>query len=81
MAESYLELLAIENGDIVLRKSDADDNETPLLTLQFSEEVKAFLGDHIEDVVRVMISAGMQVAMKKLNGRVEVEEVDAPTVH
>lgn len=61
-AAQYLELVQTEDGDVLLRRSDADAGEdaAPLVTLRFSPEVRALLGDHLNEVALAMFGAGMR---------------------
>ena len=57
MSASFLEIVELPSGEIVLRRSDEED--TPLLTLNFSEEAKVYLqGNHL-DVAKAMFDAGI----------------------
>ena len=60
MSSSFLEIVELPNGDIVLQR--ADDDDTPLVTIQFSEESKEYLLDNALEVARAMIQAGIQTA-------------------
>lgn len=60
MSSSLLEIVQLANGDIVLKR-DGDDGE-PLVSIRFSEESVAYIGDSDIDVAKVMIQAGMQAA-------------------
>ena len=61
MSSSFLEIVEMPNGDIVLQRSDEDDGE-PLVVIQFSEETKIYLLDGTLEVARAMIQAGIQAA-------------------
>lgn len=60
MSSSFLEIVELPNGDIVLQRSDEDDE--PLVVIQFSEESRVYLNDATLEVARVMIQAGIQAA-------------------
>ncbi len=60
MSSSFLEIVELPNGDIVLQRSD-DDGE-PLVVIQFSEESRIYLLDGTLEVARAMIQAGMETA-------------------
>ncbi len=60
MPSTFLEIVAMSNGDIALRRSD-DDGE-PLVVIRFSEETKVYLLDGTLEVARAMIQAGIQAA-------------------
>jgi len=55
---SLLEIIELMNGDIVLQRADGEGE--PLLTMSFSDEAKAFIGDAQIDVVKAMIQAGIE---------------------
>lgn len=67
---SYLELVELPNGDIVLQRSD-DDGE-PLVVISFSEESRQFMTASPLEVARAMIQAGIQVAAD--DGGMAIEE-------
>lgn len=67
---SYLELVELPNGDIVLQRSD-DDGE-PLVVISFSEESRQFMAVPPLEVARAMIQAGIQVAAD--DGGMAIEE-------
>ena len=60
MPSSFLEIVEMPNGDVVLQRSD-DDGE-PLVVIQFSEETKVYLLDGTLEVARAMIQVGIQAA-------------------
>lgn len=63
MSSSFYEILELSSGEIVLRRSgDENNNSEPLVTLKFSEESIAFLGAARFDVAKAMIEAGMDAA-------------------
>ena len=86
---SYLELVELPNGDIVLQRSD-DDGE-PLVVISFSEESRQFMAVPPLEVARAMIQAGIQVASESpeisIEEEIEEEEgmldstVSSKTVH
>lgn len=67
---SYLELVELPNGDIVLQRSE-DDSE-PLVVISFSEESRQFMTAPPLEVARAMIQAGIQVASG--DGGMAIEE-------
>jgi len=70
---SFLEIVEMPNGDIVLQRSD-DDGE-PLVVIQFSDETKVYLLDGTLEVARAMIQAGIHVAAQLAEqGDVELSE-------
>ena len=61
MSSSFLGIVEMPNGDIVLQRSDDDDGE-PLVVIQFSEESRVYLMDGTLEVARAMIQAGIETA-------------------
>lgn len=62
-AAQYLEVVQTEDGDVLLRRSDADADAAsaePLVALRFSPEVRAMLGEHLNEVAMAMLGAGMR---------------------
>ena len=56
-----LEVVETEDGEVLLRRSDAEDDEAePLVSLRFSPEVRAMLGAHLNEVALAMLGAGMR---------------------
>ena len=55
--DSIIELVQLENGDIALRNSDTPD--APLLTINFSEQVRNFLQADQMSVANAMVEAGI----------------------
>ena len=68
---SYLELVELPNGDIVLQRSD-DDGE-PLVVISFSEASRQFMAVPPLEVARAMIQAGIQVASESPDIAIEEE--------
>lgn len=79
MPTSFLEIVELSDGRIVLRRGD---DEEVLVTLEFSEEAKAFLqGQHIE-VAKAMFNVGVEVAGSMVDGDYEAEfEEQARVLH
>ena len=62
MPTSFLEIVELPDGRIELRRAE---DEGSLVTLNFSEDAKAFLqGQHVE-VAKAMLSVGVQMASLK----------------
>ncbi|MEP3351290.1 MAG: hypothetical protein ABJN96_15215 [Marinomonas sp.] len=60
MKESYLEIVELENGDIVLRPASEDGEETtPLATLQISDDTRSYLKDRYFELAKCMFHAGI----------------------
>ena len=62
MSDSFFEVVQLESGEIAIKRTD--DSGKALVTISFSDEVKAYLGDSVKDVGRAMISAGVESASK-----------------
>ena len=74
MSSSFLEIVEMPNGDIVLQRSDDEEGE-PLVVIQFSEESRIYLMDGSLEVARAMIQAGIQAAANMAEqGEIEVTE-------
>lgn len=72
MSSSFLEIVELPNGDIVLQRSD--DGE-PMVIIQFSEESRVYLMDGTLEVARAMIQAGIQAAAQLAEqGEIELGE-------
>lgn len=61
--ETTLELVEGENGTLLLRDADKDDE--PLMTIDFSDKLKDLLGSDTQAIGQHMIHAAIQVIMKK----------------
>ncbi|MGI9282602.1 MAG: hypothetical protein ACR2PX_23650 [Endozoicomonas sp.] len=73
MAASFLEIVELPTGEIVLRRSDEDGE--PLLTMKFSEEAKQYLeGEHLQ-VAKAMFDAGMQEVAELTSPQSSEEEI------
>ncbi len=58
---SFYEIIELLNGDVALARADDESNE-PLVTIRFSQESLAFLGEEKFTVAKAMIEAGMEAA-------------------
>lgn len=75
MSSSFLEIVEMANGDIVLQRSEEDSE--PLVVIQFSEESRVYMMDATLEVARAMIQAGIQAAAQMADqGELELEESD-----
>lgn len=64
MTGTFLEIIELPSGEIVLRRSDEEDAE-PLIKMTFSKEVQEYLqGDHF-DIAQVMIDACINEVERK----------------
>lgn len=66
---SLYEIHELSNGDIVLQK--ADESGQPLVSIRFSAESMAFLGDAKFEVAKAMIEAGMDAASELSEQRLD----------
>lgn len=60
MPTSFLEIVELNDGEIVLQRGE-DDSE-PLVRIRFSEESRLYMMDNALEVAKVMIQAGVQAA-------------------
>lgn len=57
----HLEVVQTEDGDVLLRRSEREaPGAQPLVSLRFSPEVRALLGEHLNEVALAMLGAGMR---------------------
>jgi hypothetical protein len=73
---SYLELVELPNGDIVLQRSEGDEN--PLVTIKFSQETREHIVGSALDVARAMVQAGIEAAALAADddGFIDEEDID-----
>ena len=74
---SFLEIVELVNGDIVLQRADGDDE--PLMTIRFSDESKGYMPNGRLEVARAMIHAGIETASEMQFVKSELEEDDTET--
>ncbi len=55
---SLYEIIIADDGVVSLKKV-GDENDEPLVSIQFSEQAKYFLGSDHSEVARAMIEAGL----------------------
>lgn len=60
MPASFLEIVELSDGEVVLQRVDED--EEPLVRIRFSEESRLYMMDNGLDIAKVMIQAGIQAA-------------------
>ena len=75
MSTSFLEIVELPDGRIILRR--AEDEEV-LVTLDFSADAKAFLQGHHVEVAKAMLNVGVQMAGRLAEG--DIEQDDPPRV-
>lgn len=62
-AAAFLEIVETDDGDVILRRADSTPgNSEPLVAIRFSPEARLMLGDHLGEIARGMIGAGVQMA-------------------
>ncbi len=59
---SFLEIVELVNGDIVLQRADSEGDGEALMTIRFSDESKAYMPNGRLEVARAMIHAGIETA-------------------
>lgn len=64
MRSTLYEIAELPNGDIVLRK--VNEEGEPLVSLHFSAESLAFMGEGKFEIAKAMIEAGMEAASEQL---------------
>ena len=68
MSESFLEIVELPGGEIVLRRHD-EDSEQPLVTMTFSKEVVEFFqGEHFS-VASAMLDVCFNEVNRKNDGK------------
>ncbi len=78
MSTSFLEIVELPDGRIVLRR--AEDEEV-LVTLNFSEDAKLFLqGQHVE-IAKAMFNVGVQMAGRMSEGDFERDDEEPRVLH
>ncbi len=75
---SLLEIVELANGEIVLQRADAEGD--PILSIKFSDEAKAYIGDAQVEVVKAMIQAGIEATSLVQMKEVDAADVDADAV-
>lgn len=78
MPTSFLEIVELPDGRIVLRR--AEDEEV-LVTLDFSKDAKLFLqGQHVE-IAKAMFNVGVQMAGRMSEGDFERDDDESRVLH
>ena len=81
-ATAFLEIVETENGDMVLRRSDSSPGSTePLVAIRFSEEARAMLGEHLGEIARSMIGAGVQMTGQLFAGNGMMHDDEPRLLH
>ena len=74
---SYLELVELANGDVVLQRSEGDEN--PLVTIRFSAETREHINGSCLEVARAMVQAGIEAVAIAAGDDVFEDEAEADT--
>ncbi len=76
LTSSFLEIIELPNGDIVLKRADGDGE--PLVNIRFSEESRHYMPDSKLEIARAMIQAGIEAAaeINANEGQLSVEELE-----
>ena len=71
MPTSFLEIVELPDGRIILRRAE---DEEALVTLDFSADAKAFLRGHHLEVAKAMLNVGVQMAGRLAEGEMDHNE-------
>lgn len=77
--EAILELVQLEGGELALR--NAGSEQEPLVKIQFSDEVKAILGEQTPIVAQHMIHAALFGLLEKQMNELQAEIFDEQPTH
>ena len=77
--ETTLELVESEDGRLLLR--DAEQDEEPLMTIEFSDKLKELLGSDTQVIGQHMIHAAIQVIMQKQMSKWHAHVYDKEPTH
>lgn len=65
MPEAVLEIVELESGEIVLRRTDSSAGSSePFVAIKFSQEAKELVHGNTAHLGRLMISMGLQLVAK-----------------
>lgn len=77
--ETVLELVQLDDGALALRAADSD--ETPLVRIEFNDEVRRLLGDQTGIIAQNMIQAAIQGVMEHQLNKWHASVVDQKPQH
>lgn len=77
--ETMLELVELEDGKLVLRSVNSD--EAPLLSIEFSEQVKEMIGSDAQYIGQHMVQAAIQSFMHKQVAQWHAQVYDQEPLH
>jgi len=72
MADMFLEIVELDDGDIALRRADSEDE--PIMRISFSEHTLSQLQDQHIDVAKVMLTAGIHM-ISDINQKASEEDL------
>lgn len=75
----FWEIAELEDGSFVLQSSDED--EAPLVRIEFSPQAESMLQGHASEIARVMIGAGVQAASFSDDESIDSLSSDNKVVH
>ncbi len=82
MAESLLELIELENGDVALKPVDDDrQDEDPIVVLKFSEQSLNLMQEAKMVIAQAMIEAGMLAYSELIQDRLATATEENATIH
>ncbi len=65
MAEAVLEIVELDSGEVVLRRTDSSAGSSePFVSIKFSQEAKELVSGQTGHLARFMISVGLQMVAK-----------------
>ncbi len=77
--ETVLELVQLANGELVLRPSGSDSE--PLVSIKFSDQVQAVLGDNAQMLGQHMVQSAIHLMMEQQAARWHAEVFDVEPTH
>jgi polyhydroxyalkanoate synthesis regulator protein len=78
-AETLLELVQSQDGEIALRPVEGDGEA--LVTIRFSDQVHQLLGDQLQGVGQHMVQAALQMIMEQQSARWHAAVLDEEPTH
>ena len=77
--ETTLELVEADDGKLLFR--DAEQDDAPLMTIDFSDKLKEILGSDTQAIGQHMIHAAIQVIMQKQMSQWHAHVYDKEPTH
>jgi len=78
LSSALVEIVEWASGKVILPRAEVDGYA--LVTINFSSEAKAFLGETSGDIGRAMIGAGLQLANQLQEDPMQADEKE-PVLH